>query len=152
MKTRFLFPHQCKIIGFIILIIAFLLGFLFNNYFEGVWTADISFLDWLNRDNINSFTNVDMTFTITLFLLVSGGLLAAFSKEKIEDEFVASLRLSSLIWAVFVNYALLLIAITFIYGLNFINILFFNTFTVLLIFIIRFNFLFYKYSKKQNEK
>jgi len=147
MATRFLFPHRCKMVGFFILAVAFLFGIIFNNYFDGFWVVDVKFLTWMKAGNPASFSSVDMTLTITLFLFITGGLLAAFSKEKVEDEFVSSLRLSSLMWAVFINYVILLLAVLFIYGLNFINVLMFNTVTILLIFIVRFNYLFFRYSR-----
>lgn len=145
MKT-YLFPHKCKIIGFIILIVGLLFGFIFNNYLEGKLMVDMS---WA----MNSFPHsgkVDLSLTITSCLLIIGGLLACFSKEKVEDEFIAKLRLSSLLWAVLINYLLLLIANFVVYGLDFLNVLFYNMFTPLIIFLIRFNYLLYKNSRIQN--
>ena len=78
-------------------------------------------------------------------------MLIAFAKEKVEDEFISKLRLTSLLWAISINYILLLIGILTVYGLDFLNVLFYNMFTPLVIFIIRFNFLYYKYSR-ENEK
>jgi hypothetical protein len=80
-------------------------------------------------------------------LFIAGGLMIGFSKEKREDEFIVKLRLSSLLWAVWVNYALLFLAFVFIYGTAFLTILYYNTITVLIIFIIRFNYMLYRYSK-----
>jgi len=43
-------------------------------------------------------TNVTNTLVGTIFIL--GALMVSFSKEKKEDEFVANLSLSSLLWSV----------------------------------------------------
>jgi hypothetical protein len=58
-----------------------------------------------------------------------------------------------LLWAVFVNYILLLLSFIFIYGTRFFNVMLYNMFTVLIIFIARFNYVLYKNSKSlKNEK
>lgn len=149
MKTRFLFPHKCKIIGLCILLMGILVGFVFNNYLDNYLIVDLSWL--LGTSGFNK-GEVNMTFTLTCSLLIIGGVILAFSKEKVEDEYIANLRLSSLLWAVFINYLLLLIAIFIVYGLNFLNVLIYNMFTTLIIFIIRFNFLLYKSSKKKSRE
>ena len=94
-----------------------------------------------------------MTYTISSTFLLIGGMMTAFSREKIEDEFVVNLRLKSWMWAIIINYVLLFIAILFVYGLNFIDIMVYNMFTPLIIYIIYFNFVFYKdQHQKENEE
>jgi hypothetical protein len=79
--------------------------------------------------------------------------MVGFSKEKNEDEFIANLRLSSLLWAVLVNYGLLLLAFVFVYGFPFLNVMVYNMFTVLIIFIARFNYILHRNSNyKPDEK
>ena len=75
-----------------------------------------------------------------------------FSKEKREDEFIAKLRLSSLLWAVWVNYVLLLFAFLFVYGTSFLTVMIYNMFTVLIIFIVRFNYILYKNAKSVSDE
>jgi hypothetical protein len=77
-------------------------------------------------------------------VFIVGALFVGFSREKKEDEFIANLRLSSLMWAVWVNYILLLLAFIFIYGMGFLHVMIYNMFTVILIFIGRFNFILFK--------
>ncbi len=73
--------------------------------------------------------------------------MVSFSKEKREDEFIANLRLSSLLWSVWVHFVLLLLAFLFIWGFSFLNVMVYNMFTILIIFIIRFNYLLYRGTK-----
>jgi uncharacterized RDD family membrane protein YckC len=73
--------------------------------------------------------------------------MVSFSKEMQEDEFIANLRLSSLLWSVWVNYIFLLIAFLFIWNFDFLNVVVYNMFTILIIFIIRFNYILYRTSK-----
>jgi len=86
-----------------------------------------------------SFTENNILDEIAGLLIIIGALLIAFSKEKLEDEFIAKIRLESLVWATYVNYAILLLSIIFIYDLMFFWVLVFNMFTILIFFIIRFN-------------
>ena len=72
-------------------------------------------------------------------LVIISSLLVAFSKEKSDDEYISKIRLESLVWAVYVNYGILLISFIFIFDLSFLWVMIFNMFTVLLFFIIRFN-------------
>lgn len=90
--------------------------------------------------------------TIMGVLFIIGALLVGFAKEKTEDEFISNLRLSSLMWAVWLNYILLLVAFIFVYGFPFFEVMTYNMFSVLLIFIIRFNFILYKNSKSLTDE
>jgi hypothetical protein len=83
---------------------------------------------------------------VSIFIIV-GALLAACSEEKTEDEYIAKIRLESLLWATYVNYGLLLLAIMLVYDLAFLQVMIFNMVTLLLIFLIRFNFILYRNAK-----
>lgn len=85
---------------------------------------------------------------VASILIVIGGLLVGFSKTKDEDEFISKIRMESLIWATYVNYVILLLAVLFVFDMPFFSVLIYNMFTVLFIFIFRFHFLLFK-SKKQ---
>ncbi|NEM97241.1 hypothetical protein GXP69_06010 [Pontibacter sp. BT327] len=78
---------------------------------------------------------------------IIGGLLAAFSREKDEDEYISQIRLESLLWATYINYGFLIFSVLFIYGLAFYQVLLLNMLTLLLIFLVRFNFLLYRSAK-----
>ena len=80
-------------------------------------------------------------------LMIISSLLVAFSKEADEDEFIANIRLESLVWATYVNYGVLLIALFLIYGYSFFLLMIFNMFTILLFFILRFNWILWKTKK-----
>lgn len=150
MSNSLLFPNKYKKIGWFLLVPAFFAGMYLSFYdFELRWIDGkmISIFPTFFNDNYFSVIKVDFTNTIVGALFIIGGLLVGFSKEKNEDEFISNIRLSSLLWAVFVNYVLLLIGFIFIYETAFLNIMTYNMFTVLIIFIVRFNFILYKNSK-----
>ena len=91
-----------------------------------------------------TFIKDDIIDEVICILILIGGLLAAFSKEKNEDEYISKIRLESLLTATYINYGLLFYSIIFVYDTGFFNILVFNMFTLLVIFLIGFNFLLYK--------
>ncbi|HNX85002.1 MAG TPA: hypothetical protein PKK03_11175, partial [Bacteroidales bacterium] len=71
----------------------------------------------------------------------------AFSREKTEDEFIARIRLESLLWATYINYGILLFCFMFFYDFGFFYVMIINMFTVLVIFIIRFQYLLHRAKK-----
>ncbi|MGX7667780.1 hypothetical protein [Flavobacterium pedocola] len=153
MKTNFLFPNVCKKPSLAVLILSciglvFVLNFnddetvqlqakVFALFTDAGFSATKSF-QWIHNNILDE---------IVMVLFIVSGLLFAFSKEKIEDEMVSKIRLESLVWATYVNYAVLVFCIVFIYGLPFLNVLLYNTFTLLLFFIIRFHWMLYKATK-----
>ncbi|KAF0131812.1 MAG: hypothetical protein FD155_336 [Bacteroidetes bacterium] len=153
MKTNYLFPHQFKRIGWFLFIPGVLLGILFL-----ITKSDISILNFkvlsiaeeriFGETVFFSITENNILDEITGLLLIIGALFIAFSKEKSEDEFISKIRLESLVWATYINYAILIFTIIFIYDLIFFWVLVFNLFTVLIFFMIRFNWALYK-SKNQ---
>ncbi len=149
MSHSLLFPNKYKIAGWCLLIPATIFGIILTaTNFDG-FSLNIKVFALFNNDiggksQFFSIIYTDVTNTIIGILFIVGSLLVGFSKEKKEDEFIANLRLSSLLWAVFVNYGLLLVAFAFIYGTSFLNIMVYNMFTVMIIFIIRFNYMLYR--------
>jgi hypothetical protein len=150
MKSKLLLPHAWKTIGWLILIPTTIAGIvLITTNFEAEWLNARVFAifhdDQIIGDSIDNkpFTWIETNITSTALgiLFIISAMFVGFSKEKVEDEFIANLRLSSLMWSVWVNYALLLLAFLFVYGLSFLNVMIYNMFTVLIIFIIRFNYL-----------
>ncbi len=156
MLPTLLLPHRFKIIGWILFIPTLLAGLAliiadFEPGFELLLTV-FSFFndDLLSHDSASpGLVLTDVTATVLGLIFIFSGLLVAFSKEKIEDEYISEIRLQSLLWAVWVNYILLFFAFLFIYGVAFLDVMVYNMFTVLIIFIIRFQYTLYK-SRKTN--
>lgn len=157
MSTKLLLPNRYKTLGWIILIPATILGLiLVYNEFGAEWLNARVFAiatdGTLSNHRYFSFTYTNITNTVIGSLFIMGAMLVSFSKEKNEDEFIAELRLSSLLWAVCVSYLLLLIAFVLVYGTPFLDVMVYNMFTVLIIFIVRFNYLMYKNSKTATDE
>jgi len=157
MTPKLLLPSKYKTIGWIILIPAVIMGIIISlTGYEANWLNAKVFAifndEVFGKKEFFSFIHTDITNTIIGFLFILGGLLVSFSKEKNEDEYISKLRLSSLLWAVAVSYLLLLLAFVFVYGTAFLNVMIYNMFTVLIIFIIRFNYILYKNSKTVSDE
>ncbi len=159
MRTNYLLPNQFKKIGWFLFIPSCILGVILLFI---AWDAPaIPGLDWFNWNvfaiateelfsdpQFFAVVQTNVLDEIISLLLIISAIFIAFSKEKKEDEYISKIRLESLVWATYVNYAVLALAIMFVYDLAFFWILVFNMFTMLLVFIIRFNWALYK-SKKQ---
>src|SRR3954451_14495274 len=109
MLPKLLLPNKYKMIGWCILIPATILGIiLIITDFDGLPVKATVFAMFndpiLGKDQAFSFIVTNITTTVVGILFIVGAIFIAFSKEKREDEFIANLRLSSLLWAVFVNY------------------------------------------------
>ena len=157
MQTNYLLPNKYKTIGWVLFITGMVFGlFLFFSgyetnilnikvlaiYDESIFNEnEMSFFKIINNEVVDEL--------ISVFIIV-GGLLVGFTKEKVEDEFIYKLRKDSLIWAIVINYLILIIAILFVYSFTFFDVLVFNMFTPLLFFVFRFNFL--KIKSKSHEE
>lgn len=150
MTPNLLLPYRFKRIGWILLLPFAVLSILY------LWPP-------LSKESQNALDDILSFFTRHPFIkgmysdfgdefisvgLLAGLILTAFSKEKIEDEWVAKVRLESLLWSVYVNTGLVLLAILFLYNDAFLSAMIYNLFTTLIFFIIRFNFMIWSENRK----
>ena len=145
MKLNFLFPNKFKRIGWLTLIPSVIIGLL-----TLIYEYEPSFLDFnvpaifvdelfsVNKKTFRMVTNNILNEILGVLIIIST-FLVAFSKEKSEDEYISKIRFESLAWAVYFNYAILILTLLFIYDFAFLWVMVFNMFTVLLFFIVRFN-------------
>ncbi|MFN3488148.1 MAG: hypothetical protein ACK4YV_03405, partial [Emticicia sp.] len=105
-----------------------------------------------SEDKAKGVSVFNFTDEIAVIGSIVGLLLIAFSKVKVEDEYVSQIRLESLQWAIYLNFALLIIATLLVYGLAYYMVAIYNMVTPLLFFVIRFHYiLFFKNSEKGAE-
>ena len=145
MKLNFLFPSKFKRIGWFTLIPSAIIGLLIL-----IYEYEPSFLDFnvpaifvdelfsVNKKTFRMVTNNILNEILGVLIIIST-FFVAFSKEKSEDEYISKIRFESLAWAVYFNYAILILTVLFIYDFAFLWVMVFNMFTVLLFFIVRFN-------------
>ena len=87
MKTRFLFPYWCRYLGYTLFVIHIPIMLLRK-------ALGFDLPGEVHSDGI--FAPHHLFFMATTLLMAIGLFLAAFSKEKIEDEQISQLRLDSL--------------------------------------------------------
>ena len=118
MKTL-LFPHCFQKLGWCI----FAIGMLMGIYIVAV-----------------DFNSTCLLNNVAIISIVSGGILATCSCEKVEDEMVRQIRLNSLLVALYVSYAILILLSLFVYDLGFLTVMMYNMFTILLVFMAVFRY------------
>ncbi|MFC4740408.1 hypothetical protein ACFO3U_10425 [Flavobacterium ponti] len=157
MKTRFLFPNQFKTLGWILFVPSLILGILYsiNNEilksFLKIKVFAIAETQLFNYNSYFKFVENDIIDELILIGLIIGGIFIGFSKLKNEDEYISKIRYESLVWATYLNYALIIIFTLFLYGFAYLSIVFYNLFTLLLFFIIRFHYTIYKLNKANRD-
>ena len=130
MKTP-LFPHRFQRVGWFIFAVGVALG---------------------AYSVIKGFNGSYLLNNITIISIIVGGLLATCSREKIEDEMTQQLRLNSLLTALYINYAALVVCALLLYDMDFLSVMIYNMFTPLLIFMVVFRWKIWRMKKAmQNE-
>jgi hypothetical protein len=157
MMTNYLFSNRFKKLGWVLFIPSLVGAILISIYESEFDFLNLKAFAIFNDDFLNSkrfFYLIDNNLAdeILCVLLIVGGILIAFSKEKIEDEMVTKIRLESLVWATYVNYTVLLACVIFIYGMPFLTVMMYNMFTLLFFFIVRFYWMIYKTSKATDDE
>ncbi|MBE0678604.1 MAG: hypothetical protein IH592_07550 [Bacteroidales bacterium] len=152
MKTKLLLPNKFKTPGWIMLIPTTLFGLyiIFSDFEFDFLDARVFafFSDEILGDSVTmGFIHTNLTYTITGIIFIISAFFVAFSREKTEDEFIARIRLESLLWATYINYAILLFCFLFFYDFGFLYVMIINMFTILVIFIIRFQYLLHRAKK-----
>jgi hypothetical protein len=150
MKTRLLLPNRCKLPGWLLLAAGTALGIaLFTTNFEFTFP----FLELPeNTERLSIWGSGNMTDELVALLVIVGGLLVAFSREKEEDEYVNRLRLESFMWSTLITYIAIGLSFIFIYGDTFLYAMIVLPFLLLYIFIIRFHVILYRNKHQKYEK
>ncbi len=149
MKNNLLIAHRWKTLGWLLAVPAFVGGiyFIVKDFPEcpavtvPEWLTHFMWIESFMSDTPNP-TIYLLDELIALSLLI-GLLLLAFSKEKVEDEWIQQVRLESFQWAFLVNSLLLMAFIVLTHGSPFLSVMVYNMFTPLLIFVARFYYVLY---------
>ena len=144
MKQIKLFPHSFQRVGYILLLPFLALG-IANMFFE--YNASWLQFKLSQKNSLEFFSSHNFTDELAAVGLIISLIFIAFAKEKIEDEAIQFFRLEALQWAVYANYLVLIISILAVYGSTFFQVMTYNMFTVLIIFILRFRYILFQYNK-----
>ena len=84
----------------------------------------------------------DEVFTL---LIIISGLINSFTKEKIEDELISKIRLESLSLSLFISFGLIIISTFLVFNINYMYVLVFNLFLIIVLFNLIFKFRLFKH-------
>jgi len=145
MKTGFLFPHRYRLIGWVVFVPSLVLGlaYMYADFGFEFLTVFVPEKSEVRGWKIDGWP-INLTDELAALGIVAGLLMVGFSKEKTEDEMVSRLRLDALQWSVYVNYGILAVAILLVHGSEFLQVMTYNLFTVLLVFVVRFRWLVFR--------
>ena len=147
MKTKYLLPSRLRNLGWILIVICVPLGVWYlvsEETFPFQWVINIPWpFEGKNsilatKDGVLYLGIVDEILALGA---IAGFFVVGFTKQLIEDERIALLRLEALQWGIYTNYLLLALGLIFVHGFSFITVITYNMFTPLLIFIARFYWL-----------
>lgn len=145
-NMSFLLPRSFRLVGIIFFIVGLFFGIARFKYGFKPDALDLnSFAVYSSYLETKFMQIVRNNFgeEITGILMVGGLFLMAFSREKTENELTSQLRLKSFFIAAYINFAFLLAAFLFTFGLAFVYILMLNMGIGLLAYIVAFRFLLY---------
>ncbi len=153
MTEAALFPRRFRKIGWLLFIPGLLLG-ISSLIYEFEWTWFIFNIPSFGNDLLETseqtkgqFRWMSENLSNELFglLILVGSMFVALSRKQQEDEFHVHLRLSALVWAVYLNAVIQVIAILFLYGFEFLFFMQSNLFAVMILFILRYHLILRKY-------
>ncbi|TKC03665.1 hypothetical protein [Pedobacter frigoris] len=152
MKNNLLLPSRYKIIGWITFLVFAILGYftLYNDFEIPGFAIHASIQTDSGFGQLFSGGPFNNNFTNELAILgtVSGLLMVCLARHKNEDEYIAQLRLKAWQWSVLISYILFIIINFAFYGMAYYMIVFYNSYTILIIFIAKFHYSMYKLNKQ----
>jgi len=145
MKNSMLLPYRFKKIGWAIFVPTLLLG-IFVALQEFDTTSSAKMIEHLIDDQ-PWFNN------LLIIGILCGNLFITCSREKVEDEMIARIRLDALLFALYANTAIIAVAALATYGLAFVDIMIYNLFTLPLLFLVILRYQLWRLKKTtQNEE
>ena len=157
MKTNYLFPHKWKTISgilFLLSLIGITVVFSYDQGYLEIRSVVFAIIGEEQFGKYLFFSVIEDSITDELLMLIviPSGIIYAFSKEKHEDEMVASIRLHSLVWSTIVNYGIVLFCYMFIYGMAFLDVMMVALLSQLLIFIALFRYKMYRFNNSRQDE
>ncbi len=138
MAKTWLLPNRFKRVGWILLIIGLILGATWLIGGEWPWRCSQTVEYLLNK--------------VTLVSIIAGVMIVIGSRERVEDEMVSHLRLSSLLIALWISYSALIVATLSFYGIDYIDVMFFNVALTPLIFLAVFRWKMWRARKEAGDE
>ena len=139
-RIKYLFPYNSRFIGIALILVHIPVKLLWDAHYPGGYDHQ----GMVDSDSV-LFSAPHLYFIGTTLMVLVGLFLVAFSMEKIEDEQIVQLRLDSLRWAIYLNYAILLFSLVFSGDSK--HIMMLNIWLPLLFFILRFQWVLFRLNR-----
>jgi len=143
MRSNYLFPYGTRYFGIALILVHVPIKLLWDHYYPNGYDQS---LPSSGTDGF-LFSAPHLFFIGTTLMMLVGLFLVAFSRERVEDEQITQLRLDSLRWAIYLNYAILLFGLIFTRRSESDHILLLNIWLPLLFFILRFQWVLYRLNR-----
>lgn len=147
-KRGFLLPPIFSKIGLVILVPFTLLGLFIM--FAGV--EEIHFGRFFSATGNHLEIESRILNNITIIGLLVGLIFATCSKEKHEDEMISAVRLDSLLLALYISTALLIVAVLCLYSNNFYEFLIYHMFILPLTFLVIFKYKMWRLNREGDDE
>ncbi len=144
MHSNYLLPFNSRYFGITLILVHIPIKLYWDAQYPGGYAH--RHIDPSSASN-TLFSPPHLFFIGTTLMVLIGLFLIAFSKEKVEDEQIVQIRLDSLRWAIYLNYAILLFSLVFTENSESNHILFLNMWLPLLFFILRFQWVLYRLNR-----
>lgn len=155
MKKNYLFPPYFKMIGLIMLLPTLCFGFIIyiNSMLGGIMD---NIIRQVNNspypDGIAPYAALinsgwPWLYQIIIFAFTLSFAFMAFSREKVEDEYIWKIRMNSLVFALMIDCILICVAIFTLFGMNFVTFMVFNFYLIVAIYLVTFRIAIYRAKK-----
>ena len=147
----YLFSNKLKKTSGIVFYLSILIGLflLLNDRIQDIFVVNVFSIfsyEWFGSEpkGFGWIENGLGDEVFTLLIIVSG-IVNSFSREKIEDELISKIRLESLSLSLFISFGLIIISTFLVYNINYMYVLVFNLFLIILLFNLIFKFRLFKH-------
>ncbi len=154
LNFKFLLPVSFRLVGIVFFISGVLTGF--TRFYLGIKPKLLNmkvfavYSEYLDEKYMKAVQN-NVGEEVTIFLIITGLFLFAFSREKLENEIIHQIRYKSMIMSFYLSYAFILAANFFTFGFAFIYMLIFYSGVPLLAYILLFQFHLYLFRKNSTK-
>lgn len=136
MKPVYLFPNKFKIPALVLFIIS--IALFFPSYNDNIFGIKGKVLALISQYPFGEtmyfhFGEDELSDELVTSLFIISGIILAFSKEKIEDEFIQTIRFRALVQTTYFTYGLTLMSVFFTYGVPYLSIVTLLIFTHLVL-------------------
>ena len=148
---NYLFNYKYKKISGVIFYLSIPIGLflLWNDRIHDVFVVNVFSIfsyEWIGSERTGfGWIENGLGDEIFTLLIIVSGLINSFSKEKIEDELISRIRLESLSLSLFISFGLIIISTFLVFNINYMYVLVFNLFLIILLFNLIFKFRLFKH-------